>query len=217
MEPPLPLPLPLPPEVSAEGAGKRAPVRIEPSIGTPLSPALRQRMRRLTGFDPGSVRLHTGGATVRAAAALGAAAFTVGPEVHLGRGGFDPGDPRDVHLLAHELVHVRQQPATRPFQPGELSPAGMASLEASASGGHHVAPARTPPAPVAMVHGRPVVPLRAPLEDEPASGGGAEEVAPTPAEPPAKPDSDALLRELERRLWHRLRIEHERSGVRTWR
>jgi hypothetical protein len=43
------------------------------------------------------------------ASALSADAFTVGREVFFAEGKFDPFSPRGQALLAHELVHVRQQ------------------------------------------------------------------------------------------------------------
>lgn len=53
------------------------------------------------------VRLHTGRAAERAAASVGAAAFSVGRDVVLGAGGAGPPGGADA-LLAHELVHVVQ-------------------------------------------------------------------------------------------------------------
>jgi Domain of unknown function (DUF4157) len=192
-----------------------AAVPVEPSIGSPLTPRLRRRMERLVGFDPGAVRIHTGEAAARAAAALGAAAFTVGPDVYFGAGRFDPASDAGRRLLAHELVHVGQQPAGRPFRAEELTPDRQASLEAAARAGHGPALAPAAPPPLALVHGATVaVPLRAPQEDAAAETPPAE--APTPAAPGPLPDPGALLAEIERRLRHRLRIERERSGVQRW-
>jgi hypothetical protein len=172
-------------------------------------------MERLVGFDPSAVRIHTGEAAVRAAAALGAAAFTIGPDVYFGAGRFDPASDAGRRLLAHELVHVGQQPAGRPFRTEELTPARQASLEAAARAGHGLAPAPASPPPLALVHGATVaVPLRAPQEDAAADASPAE--APAPAAPGPLPDPGALLDEVERRLRHRLRIERERSGVQRW-
>ena len=54
------------------------------------------------------VRVHTGGESAEAAESLGARAFTVGSDVHFGRGEFAPGSKEGDRLLAHELTHVVQ-------------------------------------------------------------------------------------------------------------
>jgi len=59
--------------------------------------------------DFGDVRIHTGAEAARAAAALGANAFTIGNDVVFGAGRFDASSPRGRRLLTHELVHVAQQ------------------------------------------------------------------------------------------------------------
>jgi len=63
----------------------------------------------LVGGGIGDVRIHTGRAASETAEALGAEAFTVGRDVFFAEGGFIPNSPRGRALLAHELVHVRQQ------------------------------------------------------------------------------------------------------------
>ena len=65
-------------------------------------------MERTIGADLSGVRVHTGGDSAEAAESLGARAFTVGSDVHFGRGEFAPGSKEGDRLLAHELTHVVQ-------------------------------------------------------------------------------------------------------------
>jgi Domain of unknown function (DUF4157) len=73
------------------------------SSGRPLDTPVRRDMQARLGADFRSVRVHTGPAAGRSAAAIGAQAYTSGEHVVLG--------PRadDRHTLAHELTHVIQQ------------------------------------------------------------------------------------------------------------
>ena len=54
-----------------------------------------------------AARIHTGPDSQRAAAALGARAFTRGNDVHFGAGEFQPHSRDGRRLIAHELSHVR--------------------------------------------------------------------------------------------------------------
>jgi hypothetical protein len=69
----------------------------------------RAALEPVVGEDLRDVRLHTGPTAAATAAALGAEAFTVGRDIFFGQGRYQPGTPRGRALLAHELVHVRQQ------------------------------------------------------------------------------------------------------------
>ncbi|WP_406214963.1 DUF4157 domain-containing protein [Streptomyces decoyicus] len=73
------------------------------SAGQPLDEPLRTEMEGRLGTDFSDVRLHTGAVAQRAAAEVGARAFTSGNHVVIGDGGTDK------HTLAHELIHVIQQ------------------------------------------------------------------------------------------------------------
>jgi hypothetical protein len=75
------------------------------SGGATLPFGLRRRVESLTGSDLGDVRVHDGPASRHTAAALGARAFTVGRNIHLGTG----LGRNDTRLLAHEATHVAQQ------------------------------------------------------------------------------------------------------------
>lgn len=94
------------------------PAQLPGNIRTPAEPlssgellpgAARQAMEPIIGTDLGEVRIHTSPAASAMASALSADAFTVGREVFFAEGKFDPFSPQGQALLAHELVHVRQQ------------------------------------------------------------------------------------------------------------
>ncbi|MDY0048593.1 MAG: DUF4157 domain-containing protein [Thauera propionica] len=84
--------------------------------------ALQHRMQARFGHDFGHVRIHAGPASAAAAEALGARAYTVGRDVHLGRE--VPALPPDERqqLLAHEAIHTAQQGA------GEVHPSDALSV-----------------------------------------------------------------------------------------
>lgn len=60
-------------------------------------------------LDVQGVRIHTGETSARMAEALDAEAFTVGTDIHLGAGHPPLASAAGRRLVAHELVHVRQQ------------------------------------------------------------------------------------------------------------
>lgn len=99
----------------AEGAS--VPAMTAPSIvhdvvgspGQPLDPATRAFMEPRFGRNFDHVRVHTDEAAVRSAAAVGAAAYTVGPHIAFAGGRYAPSTDSGRRLLAHELTHVAQQ------------------------------------------------------------------------------------------------------------
>jgi Domain of unknown function (DUF4157) len=80
-------------------------VLADPHGGTPIPPAVRQRVEPHVGADLGAVRVLTGPHASIAAASLGARAFTAGSTIVLGRG----ESASDTRLMAHEATHVAQQ------------------------------------------------------------------------------------------------------------
>ena len=76
--------------------------------GTPLAPAVRQRMESSFATDFSDVRVHSGGGAAASAQAVDAHAYTVGNEIVLGDG-HAPGSAGHDRTLAHELTHVVQQ------------------------------------------------------------------------------------------------------------
>lgn len=107
------------------------PLPAVPGPGRPLAPALRQAMEPLLGHDFSQVRIHSDGGAAAAAAGRGARAYSVGPHVVFGAGGFRPGTPAGRALLAHELAHVVQNRGRLPSgaPPAEVGH-GVAEREA---------------------------------------------------------------------------------------
>lgn len=85
-----------------EGAGNRA-------TWHALSGGVRSRMESNLGTSFANVKVHTGAEAAREADHANARAFTVGENIVMGRGEFQPGTPAGDVLLAHELAHVAQQ------------------------------------------------------------------------------------------------------------
>jgi hypothetical protein len=77
--------------------------------GQPLSLAARSFMEPRFGQDFSHVRVHTDSTANKAAQALNAHAFTVGPNVAFAAGQYAPETSVGQRLLAHELSHVLQQ------------------------------------------------------------------------------------------------------------
>ena len=81
--------------------------------GQPLDTATRGAMEQRFGHDFGRVRIHADGKADASARAVGASAYAVGPHIVFARGQYAPATKAGEMLLAHELTHVLQQPATR--------------------------------------------------------------------------------------------------------
>ena len=86
--------------------------------GRPLDTPTRSFFEPRIGHDLGAVRVHTDERAASSAAAVGATAYTVGPDVVFSSGAYAPHTERGRSLLAHELTHVAQQRA-RPVPPGD--------------------------------------------------------------------------------------------------
>ncbi len=99
--------------------------------GRPLAAAERRQFEPSLGVDLSGVRVHDGLAAKRATAARHAHAFTVGNHIVLGPAAQDGGPGPRAAVIAHELVHVRQQavPTRGPDTPrarGPPPPSGFA-------------------------------------------------------------------------------------------
>lgn len=106
------------------------------SPGERLDPAVRASLEPRFGHDFGEVRVHTDARAAGSAAALGAAAYTVGSDVVFARGSFAADTPGGSRLLAHELAHVVQQSGSRRGQGLSVAPADSAAeREADAAAG----------------------------------------------------------------------------------
>lgn len=79
------------------------------SPGRALDGATRGFMEPRLGHDFSHVRVHADAEAAASARAVGALAYTVGPNIVFDHGHYDPSTPHGRRLLAHELVHVVQQ------------------------------------------------------------------------------------------------------------
>ena len=79
------------------------------SSGQSLDASVQRAMEDRMGDSLGDVRVHTGPQAAEACEEINARAFTVGNHVAFNAGEYDPDSAEGQHVLAHELVHVRQQ------------------------------------------------------------------------------------------------------------
>jgi hypothetical protein len=79
------------------------------SPGQPLDEGARAFMEPRFGHDFSKVRVHTDGRAAESARAVNALAYTVGRDIFLARGQYDPRSSAGHWILAHELTHVVQQ------------------------------------------------------------------------------------------------------------
>jgi hypothetical protein len=77
--------------------------------GSELPGDARQTMEDHFGADLSGVRVHTGSESTSLNRELNAQAFTVGSDIFMGEGKYNPGSSEGQGLLAHELTHVGQQ------------------------------------------------------------------------------------------------------------
>lgn len=119
--------------------------------GAALPTATQVAMERAFFADFSAVRVHTGDASNRVAAGLGARALTAGQDILFRSGAFQPHTPSGDRLLAHELAHVVQQASRLPraaIDGGPADPleqaAEMAANQAVTSG-RVAGPAPAPP------------------------------------------------------------------------
>ena len=90
----------------------------------PLDAAVRAPLEARLGHDFSRVRVHAGAASAAAAERIGARAYTLGRDIHLGAEAMSLAGSERTRLLAHEAVHTAQQ--------GGMSVAPHASLRVSA-------------------------------------------------------------------------------------
>src|SRR4051812_689274 len=114
---------PAPPRADAPSAA--ADVLRRPGAGEPLRGGLVGKLESAFGVDLTGVRVHLDPRARKAAASLGARAFTAGGHIFLG----ERGRPDDDALMAHEVAHVLQQRGDSGL-PGGL----IAEREAAAAG-----------------------------------------------------------------------------------
>jgi hypothetical protein len=99
------------------------------------------------GHDFSNVRVHANEAAARSAAAVSAAAYTVGSHIAFAAGRYAPGTGSGRQLFAHELTHVVQQTADTSNPNGDtLSVGNILQRQENPSASAVSAPAQTPPA-----------------------------------------------------------------------
>jgi hypothetical protein len=82
--------------------------------GAPLDAGARRFFEPRFGRDLSDTKVHTDAAAARLASSLNAQAFTVGRDIYMGAGRYQPGTESGRALLAHELAHtVQQQPGAK--------------------------------------------------------------------------------------------------------
>jgi outer membrane protein OmpA-like peptidoglycan-associated protein len=104
--------------------------------GKPIEAGVRAEMAGKLGRSFEDVRVHTGPAAGEAAASLNARAFTSGKHIVFDQGQYNPWSPDGRELLAHELAHTAQRPATgagisAPGDAGEREATGAAQAVAT--------------------------------------------------------------------------------------
>lgn len=99
------------PNAPGDGVSANAMRAASLSKAEPLPAELRSRFETSLSRDLTGVRLHTDADSAEAARLLGARAFTLGPDVYVGSGRYDPGSTEGARLLAHEVAHTVQQRA----------------------------------------------------------------------------------------------------------
>lgn len=103
------------------------------SSGHGLPDGLREKFEGSIGTDLSAVRVHTGGESQQAAAAVGARAYAVGNDIHFGAGEYDPQSSSGQHLIAHEVAHTVQQRGGTPTRQNKLAVSSSSdSFEAEA-------------------------------------------------------------------------------------
>jgi Domain of unknown function (DUF4157) len=149
----------------ARTGADKAPSPASPT-GEAISPALRQDFESQLGADFSSVRIHTDATAGASALALGARAYSIGPDIVFAPGHYAPNTSEGRELLAHELHHVKQDGGRRPGANEPVvvdSPASPQEREAEAAARSAVSTGATaaPPlgnhAPAAPRHGGPVL------------------------------------------------------------
>ena len=119
-----------------QGSSKEITKLIARSQGAPLPPALMQRVSAALGHDMSHARIHTDSAAAKAAEDLNAHAFALGADVFFGGGEYAPNTRQGMHLLLHELTHVKQHDEGRLNDTGSSeglsvsSPSDATELEA---------------------------------------------------------------------------------------
>lgn len=93
-------------ELDAHVAGT---IQSERGRGNPLPAPVLRPFERALGADLSSVRVHTDTRSAELNRAVSAKAFTIGSDIFLGAGQYQPNSHAGQELLAHEVTHTIQQ------------------------------------------------------------------------------------------------------------
>lgn len=115
--------------------------RARSSTGQALPAALRAQLEHAVDGDLGAVRVHAGGASSLAAAALRARAYTVGTDIHFAAGRYDPVSPAGRRLIAHEVAHAAWHGGRRGGEPSVSTPGDSEERDAERFSESFVGPA----------------------------------------------------------------------------
>lgn len=108
-------------------------LRANAESGSSLDESVRMPMENNLGVSLGWVRVHSGPASEAAAESLGARAYTIGSNIHLGPDARRASSDERNRLLAHEAVHTVQQGGQPVALQGKLKvsdPSDHAEVEA---------------------------------------------------------------------------------------
>jgi hypothetical protein len=164
--------------ILAPGAGERT-AAVPPSVrdivhepGQPLAASAQALFGPRFAGDVSGIRVHAGAEAARAAAAIDAAAFTVGRHIVFGADRYAPASAVGARLIAHELAHtVQQRHAGAPVDRFAANRAAEREAEAAAG----AAMAGRPPAVTASAAGvqcQPAEGEATPQPERPAPGSG---------------------------------------------
>src|SRR5215210_241030 len=132
--------------------GRAIPAAVESvlrSPGRPLEPTVREAMEPRFDHDFSRVRVHADGAADASAAALGARAYTLGPNIAFARDAYDAGTEAGTRLVAHELTNVVQQSGRHGSSGEGEAEREAAQVAGAAAAGRRVAPVRATPVRIA--------------------------------------------------------------------
>lgn len=106
--------------------------------GQPLDRQTRAFMEPRFGHDFGHIRVYADKMAAESAQAVGAQAYTFGPNIVFDEGRYTPGSPVGQRLIAHELAHTIQQRFAGSEKP--LSSPGIAETHerAAVNAAHHI-------------------------------------------------------------------------------
>jgi hypothetical protein len=121
--------------------------------GQPLAQPVRQKMEKALGADFSDVRIHVG----QEAPAIGALAFTHGPNIYFAAGQYNPHSPLGQKILGHELAHVIQQRLGRVRNPFGSGVAVVQDQALEAEADRMASRAAAAPMPLARPPARRVV------------------------------------------------------------